>query len=199
MPSPPFFSPAAAAAQLPQDTAVVVLARDALGTTAAVSVIVVGVFFLLLVPLLLVVLLQVRKLSRTVKELGERGLRRTDPILERGKGIAENVEFVSAAIRTDVERLTGSVKALADRLHDASQRMEERIAEFNALMDVVQTEAEDIFVGTASTVRGVRAGARALGDGAEPPATPREETLRRPRPDAGEDRGEVYVSRPEGG
>jgi hypothetical protein len=40
--------------------------------------------------------------------------------------------------------------------------MEERIEEFNALMEVVQGEAEDIFLGTASTVRGVREGARAI-------------------------------------
>jgi len=41
--------------------------------------------------------------------------------------------------------------------------MEERIEEFNALMEVVQTEAEDLFLDTASTMRGVRAGARSIG------------------------------------
>ncbi len=40
--------------------------------------------------------------------------------------------------------------------------MEERIEEFNALMSVVQDEAEDIFLDTASTVRGVREGARTI-------------------------------------
>jgi hypothetical protein len=38
--------------------------------------------------------------------------------------------------------------------------MEERIEEFNALMEVVQSEAEDIFIDTAATVRGVREGVR---------------------------------------
>jgi hypothetical protein len=40
--------------------------------------------------------------------------------------------------------------------------MEERIGEFNVLMEVVQSEAEDVFVGAASTIRGVRAGTRTL-------------------------------------
>jgi hypothetical protein len=40
--------------------------------------------------------------------------------------------------------------------------MEERIEEFNVLMEVVQGEAEEIFLDTASTVRGVREGARAI-------------------------------------
>jgi len=65
------------------------------------------------------------------------------------------------------------VKSLTDRLQLASDRMEERIEEFNALMEVVQDEAEDIFIDTASTVRGVRAGARAM-------------TLRKPEPEDGD-------------
>ncbi len=40
--------------------------------------------------------------------------------------------------------------------------MEERIEEFNALMEVVQGEAEDIFIDTAATVRGVRESARSI-------------------------------------
>jgi hypothetical protein len=182
------------------DTVVMVAARDGLETAAAVSVVVVGVFFLLLVPLLLLLLLQLRKVNRTVRELGEKGLRRADPILERGKSVADNVEFVSMAVRTDVERITSSVKSLSDRLQQASDRMEERVAEFNALMEVVQSEAEDIFVGTAATVRGVRAGARSLGSGArENGGEPDEAELRRRRPGEVEPEGEVYVSRPEPG
>lgn len=189
-------------ARLPQaaDTVVMVAARDGLETAATVSIIVVGVFFLLLVPLLLLLLLQLRKLNRTVRDLGEKGIRRVDPILARGKSVADNVEFVSAAVRSDVERLTGSVKALSERLQQASDRMEERIGEFNALMEVVQAEAEDIFVGTASTVRGVRAGARSLGggDGADPEEMDEAE-LRRRAPRRRKPEGEVFVSRPEPG
>ena len=41
--------------------------------------------------------------------------------------------------------------------------MEKRIEEFNALMEVVQGEAEGVFIKTAAAVRGVRQGAQALG------------------------------------
>jgi hypothetical protein len=37
-------------------------------------------------------------------------------------------------------------------------------------MEVVQEEAEGVFIDTAATVRGVRAGARSLTDGTEPSA-----------------------------
>jgi hypothetical protein len=183
----------------PADTVVVVTSRGPLETAAAISIIVVGVFFLVLVPLLLVVMLQVRKLNRTVRDLGERGLRRADPLLASGKGIADNLEFVSAAVRTDVERLSGMVKSLTDRLETASQRVEERVGEFNALMEVVQSEAQDIFVGTASTVRGVQAGARALREGlpgGEDEASLEEEELRRAQEELA---GSVYITRTQGG
>jgi hypothetical protein len=103
-----------------------------------------------------------RRVNRTFRALGEAGLRQADPLLARGKEIADNVAFVSAAVRTDVEHLTTAVRALSDRLQQASDHMEERIGEFNVLMEVVQSEAEDIFVGAASTIRGVRAGTRTL-------------------------------------
>lgn len=167
---------------------------------ALISQIVIGAFFALLVPLLLVVILQVRKLSRVVKELGEKGLERAGPMLERGRGAAENVEFVTMAVRNDVEHISSSVKGLADRLKEASERMEDRVAEFNALMDVVQSEAEDLFVGTAATVRGVRAGAQALsaGPGERALDAATEAELRRLEPGDDEDTlGETYVTRSE--
>jgi len=40
--------------------------------------------------------------------------------------------------------------------------MEDRIEEFNALMETVQGEAEEIFLDTAATVHGLREGARSI-------------------------------------
>jgi vacuolar-type H+-ATPase subunit I/STV1 len=84
-------------------------------------------------------------------------------VSDRARSISDNVQFITQALRSDVERLNASVKALTARLHQASSRMEERIEEFNALMEVVQSEAEEVFLDTAATVRGVREGARAMG------------------------------------
>lgn len=144
------------------DTVVTVLARDGLRTAADISLVVLGAFVLVLLLVLVVLLFQLRKLNRTVRSLGDRALEKADPIVERGKGVADNVEFISAAVRTDVEHLSDTVNSLTDRLQQASDHMEGRIEEFNALMEVVQDEAEDIFLGTAATARGVKEGVRAL-------------------------------------
>jgi len=126
-----------------------------LSTAAQIALVVLGLLATLGVLVLAALLLQIRRLGREMN-------RQVGPLLERGKVVAANLEYISAQVRTDVERLNGSVKALSDRLHHAAERMEERVEDFNALMEVVQGEAEGMFLDTASTVRGVRVGARSL-------------------------------------
>lgn len=84
------------------------------------------------------------------------------PVLERAGGVADNVDAITRSLRDEAQHLTGSVRALSERLRQASTHMETRIDEFNALLEVVQAEAEETFLKTAAAVRGVGAGARAL-------------------------------------
>ena len=142
-----------------------VQARDGLGTAAAVADVALAFVFVLILAGLALLFFQLRRIHGTVRELAGRLESRLDPLIDRGKEVAANVEFITGAIRMDVQRVSSSVKSLSDRLQAASDRMEERVEEFNALMEVVQGEAEDIFIGSAAAVRGVRAGARALREG----------------------------------
>ena len=141
------------------DTIVMLQARDALGTTALVASLLVLVMFL---AVLVVLLFELRKVHVTLKRSSDHLQKRLDPILERGLEVTANMEFISSAVRMDVQRVSESVRSLSDRLQGASDRMEERVQEFNALMEVVQAEAEDVFIGSAAAARGVRAGARVL-------------------------------------
>jgi hypothetical protein len=134
-------------------------ARDTLSVAADVSGIVIAAAIFVLVVLAGMLILRVNRLISDVRTGLHHNL---GPVSDRARGISDNVEFITQALRTDVEKLNGSVTALTDRLHHASERMEERIEEFNALMEVVQGEAEELFIETASTVRGVREGARTI-------------------------------------
>jgi hypothetical protein len=102
------------------------------------------------------------RINAILKDIRQTAQQSLGPVSDRARAISDNVEFITQAVRTDVEKLNASVRTLSDRLQFASDRMEERIEEFNALMEVVQGEAEDVFLDTASTVRGVREGARAI-------------------------------------
>jgi len=133
-----------------------------LSAAADVAVIVLSILAAGASIMMLGTMLQFRRLGSELTKLVREATTKVDPVVERSKVIAQNVEYISASVRSDVERVTGSVQSLSDRLQQASDRMEERIEEFNALMEVVQGEAEETFIDTASTVRGVRAGAREL-------------------------------------
>ncbi|MGE0159279.1 MAG: hypothetical protein AB7T31_07680 [Gemmatimonadales bacterium] len=162
--------------------------RDGLSIAADVSMIIVAGTVVLLALVVAALLLRTYRLLREVRQ-------HIGPVTERTRGIAENVEHITRSLRDDVSRVDESVRALTDRLKLASDRMEERIGDFNALMEVVQEEAEGVFIDTAATVRGVRAGARSLtdetGDGdllSEPSADGGARELEAGSPEAGDER-----------
>lgn len=136
--------------------------RDGIAVAADVASIVIAVAVLVVVTLAGVLFVRTNRILSELR-LGVR--QNLGPVSDRARSISDNVEYISQVIRSDVESLNASVRALSDRLTLASERMEERIEEFNALIEVVQDEAEGIFLDTASTVRGVREGARSIAGG----------------------------------
>jgi uncharacterized protein YoxC len=91
------------------------------------------------------------------------------PLIKHAHAIADNVNYVSTAIRADVGQIHGTLTDANRRLQEAVALTERRMHDFSALLAVVQQEAEGIFVSTAATVHGVRTGASHLagGDGPE--------------------------------
>ncbi|MDH5758632.1 MAG: hypothetical protein OEZ65_03520 [Gemmatimonadota bacterium] len=147
--------------------------RDGLSIAADTAVVVMGVAVVLVSLVVIRLLLQV---NGTLRELRETTRHHIGPISQRAAIISDNVEFVTQVVRGDVEHFHASLTALSDRLQQASDRMEERIEDFNALVEVVQGEAEEIFIDTASTVRGVREGARTITRPRSPRTGPRDGT-----------------------
>ena len=129
----------------------------ALDVATDVSLIILAVAATLLMVVVIVILTQLKRLLVSLQS-------QVQPVTDRARVAAENVEYISGVVREDVQRVHSSVAGLSERLKDASVRMEERVEEFNALMDTVQSEAESVFLDTAAVVEGVRAGARVVGN-----------------------------------
>jgi hypothetical protein len=91
------------------------------------------------------------------------------PLVKHAHSIADNLDYISTAIRSDVGMIQNTVKSANSQIQRAVGQTEQRINEFNALLAVVQGEAEGLFVSTAATVAGVKTGASHLvgGDGTE--------------------------------
>jgi uncharacterized protein YoxC len=165
------YMPATTWAQAPlPDTMAVVAQPTFLATAEAIATIVLALAVLGVLAALVNLLLQVRKLTRATESTMKRLGKDATPVMERAKSVAENVDFIAMAVRTDVQKLNESVSRLSDRLKDASIDMEKRIQDFTALVEVLQAEAEDLALDTAAAVRGVRAGTRSLTHGGEVPS-----------------------------
>ena len=81
-----------------------------------------------------------------------------NPLMRHASAIADNVDYITTSIRVDVQQVSQTVAAVNQRLQDALDGAEDRMKQLNALLDVVQEEAESAFVATASTIRGVQTG-----------------------------------------
>jgi uncharacterized protein YoxC len=103
-----------------------------------------------------------RKSYKKTSELLDRVYGDINPLMRHASAIADNVNYITTSVRTDVQQVNATIAAANLRLQQAVALTEQRLGEFNALLEVVQEEAEGMFIATASTVRGVRTGAAAL-------------------------------------
>jgi hypothetical protein len=155
------------------DTVVSVPARDIVDFMVALAAGGIAVTFLTILVMLIAVLVLARRGARAAETLRQRFA--ADPGIQSLRQIAANAEAVSRTARDEVTRLSSAVSHLTERLDQASDLLEERIDDFNALLEVVQGEAEDAFIEGASTARGLRAGLGELGSGRRSPRRVRRE------------------------
>ena len=102
-----------------------------------------------------------RKSYAKVSDMLDRIYGDINPIMRHASTIADNVNYISTSVRVDVQQVSQTIAAANQRLATSLELAEERIKEMNALMAVVQEEAEGVFISTASTLRGVRTGIHA--------------------------------------
>ena len=74
----------------------------------------------------------------------------------------QDVQQLVAAIRAEAEQITGTSKDLRIRIVHAADAAQERLADLDALLDVIQEEVEGATVDFAATVRTIRRGASVL-------------------------------------
>jgi uncharacterized protein YoxC len=99
-----------------------------------------------------------RKSYKKVSDMLDKIYGDVNPLMRHASAIADNVDYITTSIRVDVQQVSQGVAAVNQRLQDAVAGAESRMQELNALLDVVQEEAESAFVTTASTIRGVQTG-----------------------------------------
>ncbi|MBA2686691.1 MAG: hypothetical protein H0U64_01195 [Gemmatimonadaceae bacterium] len=105
-----------------------------------------------------------RKSYAKISDLLDRIYNDVNPLMRHASTIADNVNYITTSVRVDVQQLSQTVAAANQRMMQAVNATEARIKELNALLEVVQEEAESVFVTTASTLRGVKTGLNTVFD-----------------------------------
>ena len=100
---------------------------------------------------------------RKVRELLDKVYADITPLTRHASNVADNLDYITTSIRTDVQQVNATIATANRRLNEAVELTETRLNEFNALLQVVQQEAEQAFVSTAAAVRGVKTGAATFG------------------------------------
>lgn len=91
------------------------------------------------------------------------GLRASLRVLRELAGPAVgDVRALVATIRTEAEGLVGTSRELRERIVRAADAAEARLAELDAVVEVVQEEVESTVVDVAATLRSVRRGVSLL-------------------------------------
>jgi uncharacterized protein YoxC len=129
---------------------------------ASLATIVIAIALILLAVALLVAAWNSRKIVRSVNALLKRLEAGAQPVIGHAHDVADNVNYITTSLRGDVEQFRHTLDGAQARLGRASEQAEQRINEFNALLKIVQEEAESLFIEAASTARGVRAGVDTL-------------------------------------
>lgn len=103
-----------------------------------------------------------------VRKAMERGLdmlpAKTDPMIAAATRVTENAREVSDTVKVRVKDLLDNLESISNRLKAGTDAVEDRIKRFGVVVDVVQTEAEDLLLDAASTARGVHTAAEKLRD-----------------------------------
>jgi uncharacterized protein YoxC len=112
-----------------------------------------------------------RKSYKKISELLDKVYADVNPLMKHASTIADNLDYITTSVRVDIQKVNQTIAAANQRLQEAVDLTEERLQEFHALLRVVQEEAEETFVSTASVVRGMRTGVAAFGDDVRAPLT----------------------------
>jgi methyl-accepting chemotaxis protein len=139
----------------------------------AVSILLLVLFALGGMVLLLLEYRSARRLIRTGAEMVTDLKPRLAPLIDRATHLTADLEAMADNVRRKMDDVLHTVEDLRRAIQRGGEATEERVRRFAAVMDVVQSEAENLLLDATATARGVHETARALHE-------PRP-ALRRPR------------------
>jgi methyl-accepting chemotaxis protein len=139
---------------------------ERIATAQVVMAVAMAVVALIVVGGAIVVMLQLRSAHRAVQRLVDELQPRLVPLADQARRLSDDVTGMSGDVRRRVDTLLHTIEDLNRAIQRGGAAAEERLRRFDAVLDVVQTETEELLLDAAATAHGVQETARVL---REPP------------------------------
>ena len=140
----------------------VVVARDPLAVLSAWTLVALVLVLLAVLAVGLRLLVQLRRHTAAWEDFLTTTRARSAALVDHAGNAARNLDRMTHTVRTEVERLGGSVGGVAGTLEEAANEIRRRARDLLALLDLAQSEAEGAVLETASRLRALREGAAGL-------------------------------------
>ncbi|MFV1987160.1 MAG: hypothetical protein ACC682_07750 [Gemmatimonadota bacterium] len=101
------------------------------------------------------------QISSTVSDLNDR----LKPVLSNVERATETATRVAERLKDDADQVGQALRHAGESTERMVELVEDRVAEIAALLEVVQEEAEETFLTTASLLRGFRRGKKKVSRG----------------------------------
>ena len=124
----------------------------------ALAVLTLGIGLIFFAVVLGRFLVSMRKMQESLERISQDAR----PLLDRGRALAENLNYMVMTVRKEVERAGATMERAHERLNEAIEVAEERVRELGAVLDVAKDEVESTLLTASSALRGLRTGARVL-------------------------------------
>ncbi|HWZ60019.1 MAG TPA: hypothetical protein VNW46_13675 [Gemmatimonadaceae bacterium] len=128
------------------------------GVASGIASIVLCLVVLAVIPAALYLRAQVRKASESLAK----ATANVEPVLKEASALLVDLRAIATSARADATTIHQAVVQADEGMQLLRRRVQTRLAEIDAVIEIVQQEVEDVFVSTAAVARGVRAGAAAL-------------------------------------
>lgn len=140
-------------------------ALERIATAQVIIAVVMGLIGLLVIASAVLVMLEFRAVNRLLRNATASldDLKpRLIPLIDRAKTVADDVHGMADNVRRRVDDSLHTLEELRRSVERAGNAAEERVRRFGTVLDVVQSEAEELLLDAAATARGLHETARAL-------------------------------------
>lgn len=103
---------------------------------------------------------RLKRIAHQLDRILDRSEGRVAPVLEHVERVADNADYITTAVRVDVETVGDTVEQASRSARRMLDMVEARVSDLAGFLEVVQEEAEDTFIATASTLRTLRGAVR---------------------------------------